>query len=315
MIPEAVVEEVRSRVDIVAAIGRLVQLKKEGAAFGGSCPFHEEKTGSFKVFPDSKRFKCFGCGAAGDVFEFFRKLEAKPFPVILRALATSVGVDVPDRELTPAQKRAFGERAALHSAAAAAAEHWSANLWGPPGAQAREYLASRGLREDTLRSFRVGYAVADWHDLHKAIRARGGAVSDFQRAGLLVGSGDYLKTYDRFRDLFGADPVMNVNHSMNRENLYWGRHRLDGALARLLYDRTAGRHVFEGHIEDSPFFWGDVCRARTRHALLRHPARRAQCVGLREHRRARRQGNAETQETEQERAGDGVSDEKGETMA
>lgn len=74
-----------------------------------------------------------------------------------------------------------------------------------------------------------------------------------------------IAAYDRFRDLFGADPAMNVNHSMNRENLYWGRHRLDGALARILYDRTAGRHAFEGHVEDSPYFWGDVCRARTRY--------------------------------------------------
>ena len=76
---------------------------------------------------------------------------------------------------------------------------------------------------------------------------------------------DTIAAYDRFRGLFGADPAMNVNHSMNRENVYWGRHRLDGALARLLYDRTAGRHVFEGHVEDSPFFWGDICRARTRY--------------------------------------------------
>lgn len=74
-----------------------------------------------------------------------------------------------------------------------------------------------------------------------------------------------IAAYDRFRDLFGADPTMNVNHSMNRENLYWGRHRLDGALVRLLYDRLAGRIEFEGHVEDSPFFWGDVCQARTRY--------------------------------------------------
>ncbi len=200
MIPEIVVEEVRSRVDIVAAIGRCVQLRKEGTSFAGCCPFHEERTASFKVFPDSKRFKCFGCGAAGDVFEFFSKLEGKSFPAILRSLAHGVGVDVPERELTPAQKRAFGERAALQTAAAAAGEHWTGNLWATPGAKAREYLASRGLRDDTLRSFRIGYAVADWHDLHNAVRARGSTVSDFQRAGLLVNTGDYLKTYDRFRD-------------------------------------------------------------------------------------------------------------------
>ena len=115
-------------------------------------------------------------------------------------LAASVGVDVPDRELTPEQRRAFAERAALQSATAAAAEHWSSNLWGQPGAKAREYLVSRGLHEDTLRSFRIGYAIADWHDLHKAIRARGGAVNDFQRAGLLVETEDGRRTYDRFRD-------------------------------------------------------------------------------------------------------------------
>ena len=74
-----------------------------------------------------------------------------------------------------------------------------------------------------------------------------------------------IAAYDRFRELFGNDPAMNVNHSMNRENLYWGRHRLDSALARLLYDRTSGRHVFEGHLPESPFFWGDVCQARTRY--------------------------------------------------
>jgi hypothetical protein len=74
---------------------------------------------------------------------------------------------------------------------------------------------------------------------------------------------DTIAAYDRFRALFGADPAMNVNHSMNRENIYWGRHRLDGRLARLLYDKTAGLHDFEGHVEGSPYFWGDVCRERT----------------------------------------------------
>jgi len=74
-----------------------------------------------------------------------------------------------------------------------------------------------------------------------------------------------IAAYDRYFTLFGSDPAMNVNHSMNRENLYWGRHRLDGRLARLLYDKTAGRMQFDGHVKDSPFFWGDVCLARTRY--------------------------------------------------
>lgn len=71
--------------------------------------------------------------------------------------------------------------------------------------------------------------------------------------------------YDRFRELFGTDPVMNVNHSQNRENLYWGRHRLDGAVARLVYRTMSGHAEFEGHDERSPFYWADICKARTRY--------------------------------------------------
>jgi hypothetical protein len=74
-----------------------------------------------------------------------------------------------------------------------------------------------------------------------------------------------IAAYDRFRELFGDDPTMNVNHSLNRENIYWGRHRFDNPLVRSVYDRMAGRPEFEGHVEGSPFFWGDVCRARTRY--------------------------------------------------
>lgn len=76
---------------------------------------------------------------------------------------------------------------------------------------------------------------------------------------------DTSSAYDRFRELFGNDPTMNVNHSQNRENIYWGRHRFDGRLTRWIYSRAAGHAEFEGHDERSPYFWGDVCRDRTRY--------------------------------------------------
>jgi len=94
MIPAAVIDEIRARIDPVEIIGRRVELKKSGNSFSASCPFHADRTPSFRVFPDSKRFKCFGCGARGDVFEFLRRIEGKGFPDAVRELAAEVGVPV-----------------------------------------------------------------------------------------------------------------------------------------------------------------------------------------------------------------------------
>ena len=94
MIPKAVIEEIRSRIDPVEVIGRRVELKKTGNSFAASCPFHADRTPSFRVFPDSKRFKCFGCGARGDVFEFLRRFEGKDFRTVVRELAAEAGVAI-----------------------------------------------------------------------------------------------------------------------------------------------------------------------------------------------------------------------------
>ena len=79
VIPESCLDDIRDRIDVVSVIGRHVELARQGAAFAGRCPFHKEKTASFKVFPETKRFKCFGCQAGGDVFEFLGKVEGKGF--------------------------------------------------------------------------------------------------------------------------------------------------------------------------------------------------------------------------------------------
>ena len=97
MIPESVIEEVRARLDAVAVIGRHTTLRKSGSSFVGTCPFHSEKNPSFRVYAEKKRFRCYGCGAHGDVFEFLQKVERKEFPVVVRELAAEVGVEVPRR--------------------------------------------------------------------------------------------------------------------------------------------------------------------------------------------------------------------------
>ena len=114
LIPDAVIQEVRERVDIVAVIGRHLELKKSGRTFKGNCVFHGEKTPSFHVYPEDKHFKCYGCGAYGDVFAFLQKLEGKEFPEVVKELAQEMGIEIPeaseeDSEEAKARRKERGE--------------------------------------------------------------------------------------------------------------------------------------------------------------------------------------------------------------
>lgn len=199
MIPESVIEDVRARLDAVAVIGRHTKLRKSGSSFVGTCPFHAEKNPSFRVYAEKKRFRCYGCGAHGDVFEFLQKLQGKEFPVVLRELAVEVGVDVPEKK-APAHLEPFRqEKAGALAACEAATSHWIAQLWGAAGDDARRHLNARGVNEATAREFRLGAAVKEWHDLHRAVAGRNGlSNADLERAGLILDKGKGV--YDRFRD-------------------------------------------------------------------------------------------------------------------
>jgi DNA primase len=202
VISSEVVEEVRRRIDAVEIIGAKVELRKSGTSYVGSCPFHTEKKGSFRVYPDGKRFMCFGCGGRGDVFEFLTRLEGKTFPAVVRELAAKVGVIVPLVEESPEERRARGERATLYAACAAAATHWQRHLWSDAGEAARRYLAARGVSEEVARTYRLGYALPKWHDLERALGARI-PVTALQGAGVVATREDAGRAphfFDRFRD-------------------------------------------------------------------------------------------------------------------
>ena len=113
MIPDAVIDEIRSRVDIVAVIGEHVQLRKAGRSFKGLCPFHGEKTPSFNVVPDKRFFYCFGCRKKGDAFTFVMELLGKSFTEAAEQLAARAGVEIPQVEESPELRRARGERTAM----------------------------------------------------------------------------------------------------------------------------------------------------------------------------------------------------------
>jgi len=204
MISQAVIEEVRRVADPVLLIGKRVKLWKSGAAYAGDCPFHEERQGSFRLYAKEKRFVCFGCGASGDIFQFFQRADGKAFPVVVRELAASLGIVIPpEQPASEEEQRARAERAKLLAACAVATTHWERNLWASGGAQAREYLAERWVSEDTARAFRLGYAPPEWHDVERAVRSAKIAADVQHAAGILAAReepGKAPRYYDRFRD-------------------------------------------------------------------------------------------------------------------
>jgi len=200
VIPDAVIEEIRNRVDIVAVIGRHLELKKAGRTWKGCCVFHGERTPSFHVYPEDRHFKCYGCGEYGDVFKFLQKLQGKEFPEVVRSLAAEVGVEIPEREEEGAEQRQRRrERAEALAACDAAARYYAARLWSRFGEAARAYLEGRGIREETARTFRLGVAADAWNDLAPRLREKGIGEEALLRAGLLVAREAGKRPYDRFR--------------------------------------------------------------------------------------------------------------------
>ncbi len=194
------IDEIRDRVDVVAVIGRHMELKRSGRTWKGCCVFHGERTPSFHVYPEDKHFKCYGCGAYGDVFGFLQRLEGKEFPEVVRDLAREVGVEIPEAEEESAdQKRRRKERSEILAASEAAARYWAARLGSRFGAAARGYLEGRGVTQESVQRFRLGVAADEWNDLPRRLADKGIEPGALTRAGLLIekekGGG-----YDRFRN-------------------------------------------------------------------------------------------------------------------
>lgn len=190
------VDQIKSRIDILALVSSYMKLDKAGASWKGKCPFHNEKTPSFFVSPDRGSYYCFGCQASGDIFTFVEEFEGLDFKGALKLLADRAGI-----QLEVYSKEAKGiqsEKERIYEVMEKSAQFFENNLKN--NVQAQEYLKSRGLEDKTIKDFRIGYAILDWRRLYDYLKSKNFTDNEIEKAGLAKKPEDANKAmYDRFR--------------------------------------------------------------------------------------------------------------------
>ena len=218
-----IIEEVRMKNDIVDVISQYVKLTRKGSSYFGLCPFHNEKTPSFSVTPSKQMYYCFGCGAGGNVYNFIMEYENYSFGEALSHLAGRAGVELPKIEYSREAKEKAEQRAALLEINKLAAQYFYYQLRRESGKTAHGYLLGRGLSEETIRKFGLGYSDKYSDDLYKYLKSKGYS-DDLLRESGLFNVDERRGMYDKFwnRVIF---PIMDVN---NRVIGFGGRVMGDG---------------------------------------------------------------------------------------
>jgi DNA primase len=197
--PESV-ERVKQAADIVEVVSAHSDLRRQGARYVGLCPFHDERTPSFSVEPQEKLYHCFGCGVGGDVIKFVEEKDGLGFAEAVEVLADRYGVELEREQEDPRAEAKRQRRRRLEELLDRAAAFYSSYLWESEEAgKARDYLAGRGLGEEVLRTFGVGYAPSAWDKLLVRGQRAGFSVEELRGVGL-VQKGRSGGEYDRFRE-------------------------------------------------------------------------------------------------------------------
>ena len=218
-----VIEEVRTKNDIVDVVSQYVKLTRKGSSYFGLCPFHNEKTPSFSVTPAKQMYYCFGCGAGGNVFNFIMEYENYTFGEALSHLAQRAGVELPKIEYSREAKEKAERKALLLEINRKAAQYFYYQLRREGGKAAYQYLTGRGLSEETIKKFGLGYSDKYSDDLYKYMKAKGYSDELLRESGLF-NADERRGMYDKFwnRVIF---PIMDVN---NRVIGFGGRVMGDG---------------------------------------------------------------------------------------
>ncbi len=198
-------DQVKENLSITDVVSTYIRLEKSGAQYRARCPFHNERTPSFYVSPERKSFHCFGCQTHGDIFTFVEKIENIPFVEALKILADRAGVSLKDSQKNKEESR-------LISLLKDATEHLEKNFQNSP--EAREYILGRGITEETVKTFHIGYAKNEWRDLFMYLASKGYQPEEMMEAGVVIeAKDDHGKTkgwYDRFRGRV-MFPIRNVS--------------------------------------------------------------------------------------------------------
>ncbi len=202
------IEDIKSRINIVDFIGQYLRLQKAGANWKATCPFHNEKTPSFMVHEEKQIWHCFGCGKGGDVFSFLMEMEKLDFKEALKILAEKTGVELKRSGL---KKETVTDKNKIFSMLELASKFYEVQLWkGKGGQKILDYLRARGINDDSIKEFHLGYAPPGWRNLLTFLLKRGYEIKDIAKTGLLVEKSKEIPSseiqvssfdfYDRFRD-------------------------------------------------------------------------------------------------------------------
>ena len=206
---DEIIEGVRSKNDIVDVISSYVKLQKKGSSYFGLCPFHNEKSPSFSVSREKQMYYCFGCGAGGNVFTFLMEYENYSFQEALKYLADRAGVDLPEAEYSKEARERADQKAILLEINKVAAQYFYVQLKSPQGAHALSYLKDRGLSDEMIHSFGLGYSNKYSNDLYQYLKSKGYRDELIVKAGLVTVDERYGAS-DKFwnRVMF---PIMDSN--------------------------------------------------------------------------------------------------------
>ena len=248
-IPEDKVSEIRNSADIVDIISELVLLKKVGRNYVGLCPFHTEKTPSFTVSPEKQIFYCFGCGTGGNVFNFLMNHEGLSFFETAKMLASRYGIEIPVQAMSSEQKRRISERESLLAVNKQAMGFFKHSLLSDAeGKIALEYLKKRGMREDTIAVFNLGFAPAGWDNIINYFSKKNISHELVEKSGLIIKREGKKGYYDRFRNRI-IFPIFDVSRQVSG----FGGRVMDDSLPKYLnspetYVYNKSRSLYGLHI-------------------------------------------------------------------
>ena len=256
-IPEDKISEIKNSVDIVAIISEIVLLKKVGRNYVGLCPFHTEKTPSFTVSPEKQIFYCFGCGTGGNVFNFLMNHDGLSFFETAKMLAKRYGIEIPAQTMSSEQKRRISERESLLAANKQAMDFFKHSLLSDAeGKIALEYLKKRGIGEDTITIFNLGFAPAGWDSVINYFSKKNISHELVEKSGLIIKRKSKNGYYDRFRNRI-IFPIFDVS----KQVLGFGGRVMDDSLPKYLnspetsvYNKSRslyGLHIAKGHCRAS----------------------------------------------------------------